>query len=355
MSQMAEASSEMLEALPSIFPNFGGYFLLGEAHHFFRKYMGKSKHSILNTEEVVHPTTIANKWWDTDQQLVAVRQACQALSVATGLDFHHSNIKNFDDVMPVSAAMKRKSEERLDAAIRREEEEEEERLDAAIRRVEKEEVRLDAAIRRREDEEERLDAAICRVEEEEERLLDLDAAIRSFEEEMNREMKEAAAAEAAAAAAAQWKAMKETVAAAVVATAAKRKEMKEAAMVAVAAGVSVKAAVAVKRKAFLEFAGRYGASLGGTLCYINNPTLRLFSHTCLHISRTCLHTTSDDNQTRRHKSTNNRQTPPPWWSRSPLQRHGFDEPKPPEGWAALRMFVPPMSPSKRLNRFHKFK
>ena len=30
----------------------------------------------------------------------------------------------------------------------------------------------------------------------------------------------------------------------------------------------------------------YGASLGGALCYINNPTLRLFSHTCLHISHT---------------------------------------------------------------------
>ena len=35
MSQMAEASSEMLEALPSIFPNFHGYFLFGEAHDFF--------------------------------------------------------------------------------------------------------------------------------------------------------------------------------------------------------------------------------------------------------------------------------------------------------------------------------
>jgi hypothetical protein len=46
---------------------------------------------------------------------------------------------------------------------------------------------------------------------------------------------------------------------------------------------------------------RYGASLGGALCYINNPTLRLFSHTCLHFSRTCLHTMSDDDQTRRHK------------------------------------------------------
>jgi hypothetical protein len=46
---------------------------------------------------------------------------------------------------------------------------------------------------------------------------------------------------------------------------------------------------------------KYGASLGGTLCYINNPTLRLFSHTCLHISRTRLDTTSDDVQMRRHK------------------------------------------------------
>jgi hypothetical protein len=98
MSQMAEASSEMLEALPSIFPNFQGYFLFGEAHDFFRKYMGKSKHPVLNTERVVHPTSIACKLWDTDQQKVAVRQACQAMSAATGLDFRHSNIKIFDDV-----------------------------------------------------------------------------------------------------------------------------------------------------------------------------------------------------------------------------------------------------------------
>jgi hypothetical protein len=46
---------------------------------------------------------------------------------------------------------------------------------------------------------------------------------------------------------------------------------------------------------------RYGASLGGARCYINNPTLKLFSHTCLHISRTRLHTMSNDDQTRRHK------------------------------------------------------
>jgi hypothetical protein len=64
------------------------------------------------------------------------------MSVATRLDFHPSNIKIFDDVMPVLASMKRKSEERLDAAIHRLEEEEdsakrsEERLDAAISRLE---------------------------------------------------------------------------------------------------------------------------------------------------------------------------------------------------------------------------
>jgi hypothetical protein len=99
----------------------------------------------------------------------------------------------------------------------------------------------------------------------------------------------------------------------------------------------------------------YGASLGGALCYINNPTLRIFSHTCLHISRTHLHTTSDDDQTRRHICTNNRQTPSPWWwSRSPLQRRGFDESMPPEGWAALCM-LDPMPPSKRFNIFIKLK
>ena len=144
MSQMAEASSEMLEALPSIFPNFQGYFLLGEANDFFQQYMGTSKHPVLNTERVVHPTLIACKWWDTDQQKVAVRQACHAMSAATGLDFRHSNIKNFDDVIPVSAGMKRKSEERLDAAIRKEAEEEE-RLDAAIRREEEEEEKEEEA------------------------------------------------------------------------------------------------------------------------------------------------------------------------------------------------------------------
>ena len=74
-----------------------------------------------------------------DHQLVAVRQACIALSAATGLDFHHSNIENFNDVMPVLAGMKRKSEERLNTVIHRLEEEEDAEvrlLDAAIRRLE---------------------------------------------------------------------------------------------------------------------------------------------------------------------------------------------------------------------------
>jgi len=98
-----------------------------------------SKHPVLNTEKVVHPNSIACKWWDTNhQQKVAVRQACNAMSLAPGLDFHHSDIKKFDDVMPVSAGMKCKSEERLDAAICREEEKEERLLDAAIRREDEE-------------------------------------------------------------------------------------------------------------------------------------------------------------------------------------------------------------------------
>ena len=71
------------------------------------------------------------------------------------MDFHHSSVNNFDEVVPVSAGMKRKSEERLDAEISRLEEEErkyEERLDAEISRLEEEErkseERLDAGIRR---------------------------------------------------------------------------------------------------------------------------------------------------------------------------------------------------------------
>ncbi len=97
----------------------------------------------------------------------------------------------------------------------------------------------------------------------------------------------------------------------------------------------------------------HGASLGGAKSNVFNPTLRLFSHTCL-ISLILVYirrvTTTRQDGT---KSTNNRQTPSPWWwSRSPLQWRGFDEPTPPEGWAALRMLVP-MPPSKRFNRSNK--
>ena len=48
------------------------------------------------------------------------------LSAATGLVFHHSNIGNFDAVIPIMAGMKRKSKERLDAVIHILEEEENE-------------------------------------------------------------------------------------------------------------------------------------------------------------------------------------------------------------------------------------
>ncbi len=85
----------------------------------------------------------------------------------------------------------------------------------------------------------------------------------------------------------------------------------------------------------------YGTSLGGPLCNTHNPILRLFS--C-----TCLHTTSEDNQTRPRKKHKR------WWSYLPLQRRGFDESMPLEGWAAFRIFFP-MPLSKWFNKFNKLK
>jgi hypothetical protein len=67
-----------------------------------------------------------------------------------------------------------------------------------------------------------------------------------------------------------------------------------------AAAATAKLAAA-EDAALLPSCRRRGASLGGSQSNVFNPTLRLFSHTCLHISRTRLHTTSDDDQTRRHK------------------------------------------------------
>ena len=223
MSQMPVASTEMLVELPSTFPNFSGYFLLGKAHHFFCKYMGKSKHPILNTEKLVHPTAIACKWWDTDHQLVAAHQVCHAMSAATRLDFNLSNIINFDDVMTVLAGVKRKSEERLDAGIRR---------------LEGEKV-VEAAKSK-----ERLDAAIHRLEG-------------------VGEMKEVAAA-----AAAQLKAMKEAAAVAVA--------VAVAVVVTVAAGVSVVVAAAVKRKAFVENAGSQPSCVW--LCIVQPRGMQQVSH-----------------------------------------------------------------------------
>ena len=147
MSQIAQASTEMLEELPSIFQNFRRYFCVREAHHFFQNNMEQSNHPVMNTEKVVYPITTANKFWDTDHQIVAVRQACLALSAAIGLDFHHSNIKHFDGKMPISASMKRRSEERLDAAISRlemkEQKEEEDESNKKEEARRKEEVRLE--------------------------------------------------------------------------------------------------------------------------------------------------------------------------------------------------------------------
>ncbi len=74
-----------------------------------------------------------------------------------------------------------------------------------------------------------------------------------------------------------------------------------------------------------------GARLGGPKSNANIPTLGLFCGT--HLRMTSYKTT--------HKAQRTSQTPSPWWwSRSPLQRHGFDDAMLLEGWAALHTFFP---------------
>ena len=93
---------------------------------------------------------------------------------------------------------------------------------------------------------------------------------------------------------------------------------------------------------------RYGASLGGPLCDINNLILRLFLYHFLYTLSSWCHKSI-------HNNTNTQQTSPPWWwSRLPLQRCIFDDFMPPKGRAALHIYCPrPLS--KDLNRFIKLK
>ena len=84
---------------------------------------------------------------------------------------------------------------------------------------------------------------------------------------------------------------------------------------------------------FIEIDWRYGASLGGPLCYTHNPTFGLFSCTFWHTMSLWRHESI-------HNNTSNQQTPPPWWwSHSPHQWHGFDKTTPSEWWATLLMLV----------------
>ncbi len=84
----------------------------------------------------------------------------------------------------------------------------------------------------------------------------------------------------------------------------------------------------------------YGASLGGPLCNTSKMYVRQVQLTS-HESVTA------------QKAQTPWQTTSPWcWSRLPLQRHGFDKPMPPEGWAALRIFIP-RPPSTRFIIFNK--
>ncbi len=77
-----------------------------------------------------------------------------------------------------------------------------------------------------------------------------------------------------------------------------------------------------------------GACPGGSKSNAVKIILRLFLYHFLHAMSSLRHESIYNN-------TSNQQTPPPWWwSRSPFQRCGFDDTTPPEGRAALRMFVP---------------
>ncbi len=67
---------------------------------------------------------------------------------------------------------------------------------------------------------------------------------------------------------------------------------------------------------------RYGAHVGGLKRNAINLILRLFLYHILHTMSSWCHESI-------RNSTNNQQTPSPWWwSRSPLQRRGFNESMP---------------------------
>ena len=55
-------------------------------------------------------------------------------------------------------------------------------------------------------------------------------------------------------------------------------------------------------------------------------------------------------------NTNIEQTPTTMvvWSRQPLQRHGFDESKPPKGWAAMHIFFPRPSSNGLIDSLFSF-
>ncbi len=88
----------------------------------------------------------------------------------------------------------------------------------------------------------------------------------------------------------------------------------------------------------------YGASasLGGSLC---NTSKMYAQRVRLLVTSQKLHKKHKQHDKQHHHGVR---------AARRLQRRGFDEPMPPEGWAALRMFVP-RPRSKRFNRFNKLK
>ena len=140
---------------------------------FLQEHMQNLNHLVLNTERVVYPNMMANNWCDTDQQGAAIRQACLAVKKATGFNFHPRNIKNFNEVLHVTAAMERISDERQDAAFRKEEEEEEEAEKASDERNRKREQEEEEARKRKKEHKEQPPKARGKYKTFEDRMEDL--------------------------------------------------------------------------------------------------------------------------------------------------------------------------------------
>ena len=116
---MQEPVAELMRVLPTLCPNSVGYFAFGSDAYKAMGSISQLPLPILNGEKIVHPMTIHNKFCDTDQRFTYIKHSCSAMTAAFGMNISPKNIKDINDVIIVTDGMKRKSNERLDSAIRK--------------------------------------------------------------------------------------------------------------------------------------------------------------------------------------------------------------------------------------------